>query len=99
MSETQPIDPATEALRDRVRQLEGDILLHTRRLEVTTACRDELAEIIAALCRKARLVPRKARGTAPTPAPAEVSAEPRPSIFSVVPPAIEATPEAIAEAG
>ena len=47
-------DAAIEALRERTRQLDTDIAQHTRSVEVATACRDELLDVIATLSRKPR---------------------------------------------
>jgi hypothetical protein len=47
-------DPAIEALRERARQLDTDIDAARRRLEIATACRDELLEMVAVLSRKPR---------------------------------------------
>jgi len=66
-----PIPNATldvlDALRERVHLLDADIARHVRSVEVTTACRDELVEMIATLSRKSRTrsKPRTAAPAAP----------------------------------
>jgi len=47
-------DPATELLRERVRQIEADIAAHKARMEGATMVRDELLDLIATLSRKPR---------------------------------------------
>jgi hypothetical protein len=65
MSDIIPNDPATQALRDRINQLELEMATHTRRAEIATACRDELAEMLAIVTRKPRAARKARAGTEP----------------------------------
>ena len=69
MSDTTPHDAAILVLRERERDLDGEIQGHQRALEIATARREELLDLIALLSRKPRV--RKARAAAePQPEPA-----------------------------
>ena len=56
MSDTtpNPNDAATQTLRERVAELDADIQGHQRCIEIATACRQELQDMIALLSRKPR---------------------------------------------
>jgi len=76
-----PMDAAIAVLRERERELDGEILAHTRQVEMATARRDELLDLIATLSRKPR--PRKPRQVAEAaPSAAE---DARPSLFAAPP--------------
>ena len=76
-----PHDAAIAVITDRVRELDADIARHKAAIDVATASRAELADLIATLSRKPRA--RKAR--AAEPAANVVAMEPpAPSIFAPV---------------
>ena len=69
MSDTtpNPNDAATQTLRERVAELDADIQGHQRCIEIATACRQELQDVIALLSRKLRArTARTAKPNAPT---------------------------------
>ncbi len=74
------MDAAIVVLRDRERELDGEIRNHTRQLEIATARRDELLDLIATLSKKPRL--RKPRAVAEAPPSTVEEVAPRPSIFA-----------------
>ena len=84
MSDTtsNPMDAAIAVLRDRERELDAEIQSHIRQVEIATARRDELLDLIATLSRKPR--PRKPRAVAEAApsTPEEAAPAPRPSIFA-----------------
>jgi septal ring factor EnvC (AmiA/AmiB activator) len=74
-------DAAIEIITERVHKLDADIARHKAAIDVATASRSELADLIATLSRKPRA--RKAR--AAEPAANVVAMEPpAPSIFAPV---------------
>ena len=73
-----PHDAAIAVITDRVRELDAAILEHQRAIDVATASRGELADLIATLSRKPRA--RKARAAEPAPNVLEL-APAAPSIF------------------
>jgi hypothetical protein len=79
MSDANPTqhDAAILVLRDRERELFAEMQNHQRSLEIATARREELLDLIATLSRKPR--PRRARPT--TEALPEPANDPAPSVF------------------
>jgi hypothetical protein len=86
MSETNtatPLDAAIALITERARELDVKILEHQRAIDVATASRSELLDLIATLSRKPR--PRKPRPvTEAATGPAEDA--PRPTVFATVQP-------------
>jgi hypothetical protein len=82
---TNPMDAAIVVLRERERELDGEIQNHTRQLEIASARRDELLDLIATLSKKPRLrKPRAVTEAAPSATEAALAA-PRSSIFALPP--------------
>jgi hypothetical protein len=79
---TSPLDAAIAVITERARELETEILGHQRCIDVATASRNELLDLIATLSRKPRA--RKPRVVAESGSQAE-DAAPRPSVFASVP--------------
>lgn len=80
MSDTTPTpnDAAIAVITERARELETEILGHQRSIDVATASRNELLDLIATLSRKSR--PRKVRAV---PEAANDAAEaPRQTVFA-----------------
>jgi hypothetical protein len=75
-------DAAIAVITDRVRELDAEILEHQRAIDVATASRGELADLIATLSRKPRA--RKARASEPASANVLELAPAAPSIFAPV---------------
>lgn len=74
MSDTTPtpMDAAIAVITDRARELETEILGHQRCIDVATASRNELLDLIATLsrkprARKVRVIQEAANDTAETP--------------------------------
>jgi hypothetical protein len=76
-----PHDAAIAVITDRVRELDAEILEHQRAIDVATASRGELADLIATLSRKPR--GRKARAAGPASANV-LELAPAPSVFAPV---------------
>ena len=79
---TTPHDAAITVITDRVRELDAEILEHQRAIDVDTAIRGELADLIATLSRKPRA--RKARAAEPASANVLELAPAAASIFAPV---------------
>ena len=76
-------DAAIAVITDRVRELDVEILEHQRAIDVATASRGELADLIATLSRKPRA--RKARAAEPASANVlELAPAAAPSVFAAV---------------
>ena len=75
-------DAAIAVITDRVRELDAEILEHQRAIDVATASRGELADLIATLSRKPRA--RKARASEPASANVLELAPAAASIFAPV---------------
>ena len=83
MSDTNtPHDAAIAVITDRARELDAAILEHQRAIDVATASRGELLDLIATLSRKPRA--RKARATEPASANVLELAPAAASIFAPV---------------
>jgi hypothetical protein len=83
MSDTNtPHDAAIAVITDRVRELDAEITEHQRAIDVATASRGELADLIATLSRKPRA--RKARAAEPATANVLELAPAAASIFAPV---------------
>lgn len=82
MSDTviNPMDAAILVLRERERELDGEIQSHTRQVEIATARRDELLDLIATLSRKPRL--RKPRAVTEASPNTTEDIAPRPNVFA-----------------
>jgi hypothetical protein len=86
---TTPHEAAIAVITERARELDAEILGHQRSIDVATASRNELLDLIATLSRKPRA--RKPRPVAESVGHAEdaprptVDAAPRPSVFASVP--------------
>ncbi len=90
MSETvaNPMDAAIAVLRERERELDGEIRTHTRQVEIATARRDELLDLIATLrtgeteFRRSKPRPRKPRAVTEAAPSTTEDAAARPSVFA-----------------
>lgn len=93
---TTPHEAAIAVITDRARELETEILGHQRSIDVASASRNELLDLIATLSRKPRA--RKPRAVAEITGPAEEA--PRQTMFASVQVAandeVEETPPAVA---
>jgi hypothetical protein len=98
---TSPHEAAIAVITERANALDAEILGHQRCIDVATASRNELLELVATLSRKPRA--RKPRAVAESGSQAEdtqrpaVDAAPRPSVFGAVP--VPANDEAGEQAG
>jgi hypothetical protein len=75
-----PHDAAIAVISERARELDADILGHQRCIDVATARRDELLDLVATLSRKPRA--RKPRAVTEATPSAMEEAAPRPSVFA-----------------
>ena len=75
-------DAAIAVITERVRELDADIARHRAAIDVATASRGELLDLIATLSRKPRA--RKARAAEPASANVLELAPAAPSIFAPV---------------
>jgi hypothetical protein len=87
-------ESAVAVLRDRERELDADIQADSRALELKTARRDELLDLIATLSRRPRVrTPRVVRASEPAnDQPEDASQRP------LAPPTVFATPSLAEEA-
>jgi hypothetical protein len=97
---TSPLDAAIAVIMDRARELETEIVGHQRCIEVATASRNELLDLIATLgrkprARKPRMVtengnqteePTRSVGAGRAPESSTVDAAPALSVFGALPP-------------